>query len=58
MLIYCSLTSHGKSLNPSADTFCQQLKFPQMHLSKFLQVTRIIEEIIIHKVQTIQTFYI
>ena len=28
---------HGKTFNPSADTFCLQLKFPQNNISKFLQ---------------------
>ena len=28
---------HGKGSNPSADTFCPQLKFPQNNNSKFPQ---------------------
>ena len=45
---------HGKSVHPSMDTFCQQLKFLQMDISKFSQLTRISVEI--HRLQGYQIF--
>ena len=38
---------HGKRINPSVDMFSQQLKYPQIDISKFQQITRITVEIII-----------
>ena len=40
---------HGKRSNLSADAFCQQSKFTQKYISKFLTITRIIVEIIIYR---------
>ena len=46
LVLSCRATSinnavyrQGKSFNPSIDTFCQQLKFPQVLFSKFPQAS-------------------